>query len=260
VRDNRALSVGARVGLVGRAVFYFVLAWLVVEVARGGDRQADPNGALHAVAAEPFGLALIAVAAFGFAAFAAIRAVTAVSAIPRREGVRPVLRAGAEMLAYGALAAFTLSFLLGDRSAGSNRSHHSTTARLLEHPAGRALVVAIGAGVVVFYGYQLWEVATQGFAHRLDDRRMPRWLGGIARVVGSAGLVARAVAFVPVGAFLVVAAVTRDPQRAKSLDQTLHDMAGRWWGLALLAVVAFGLAMFGVYSLLEAGWRRVERA
>jgi hypothetical protein len=66
--------------------------------------------------------------------------------------------------------------------------------------------------------------------------------------------------FLPVGVFLMVAAVQASPRRADGLDQILAKLSGHWWGTLLLVVVVLGLLVFATYSLLEARYRRITRA
>jgi hypothetical protein len=248
-------------GLLARGVFYLLLAGLAARLAFGGSsRQADPNGALGTVVSQPLGVVLVGAAALGFACFAAVRLVVAVDAgLNRRdEGWWEVLRPSAEAVAYAAIAGFTMTFLLGNRSGGSEQSHRGMTARLLEAPAGRVAVAALGLGILAFYGYQLWVAVTQGFEDGLDRERMPGWLRRIATVTGTAGIAARVVAFAPVGGFLIVAAATYDPHRAKGLDAMLRNALHHWWGLLLLAVVTLGFVAFAAYSFLEAAYRKVD--
>jgi hypothetical protein len=65
---------------------------------------------------------------------------------------------------------------------------------------------------------------------------------------------------VPVGIFLIVAGATYDSQKALGLDATLRDMAHHWWGLAVMSIVSVGLIAFGLYSFVEAAYRKVAKA
>lgn len=262
-RRNRALRWPARAGLIARGLFYFLLASLAIHVAVNATsaKQADPNGALRVVADQPLGLVVLSAAAAGFAAFAIARLVAAVIALTGDErkwwdGVRTI----AETVAYGAMAALTLSFVFGDHRQGSEQSHRSFTAKLLEHAGGRVAVIAIGVAIVAFYGYQAYVAISGDFEDNLDQRRMPGWLQRAARFLGAGGIGARVVAWPPVGVFLIVAAATHDPHKALGLDATLRDMSRHWWGIAVLSVVAVGLIAFGIYSFLEAGYRKVAEA
>ncbi|MGV9900026.1 uracil-DNA glycosylase family protein [Streptomyces tendae] len=58
-------------------------------------------------------------------------------------------------------------------------------------------------------------------------------------------------------AFAVRAAVDYAPDRAKGLDDTLRSFADTSLGPLLLACVAAGLVLFGVFSFALARWRRV---
>ena len=57
--------------------------------------------------------------------------------------------------------------------------------------------------------------------------------------------------------FLVVAAAQFQPSQAKGVDATLRAFAHTPLGPWLLALVAAGLVMFGVYSFCETRWRQV---
>src|SRR5947209_2982008 len=64
---------------------------------------------------------------------------------------------------------------------------------------------------------------------------------------------------IPIGVFLVVAAVQSDPRHADGLDAELGRVAHHGWGPAVLALVALGLLVFAAYSGLEARFRDVSR-
>jgi hypothetical protein len=66
------------------------------------------------------------------------------------------------------------------------------------------------------------------------------------------------VVFCVVGAFLIDAAVTFDPQKAQGLDGSLRKTAATPLGPWLLFAIALGLVIFGLYSWCEARWRVVE--
>ena len=48
-----------------------------------------------------------------------------------------------------------------------------------------------------------------------------------------------------------------DPAKAKGLDEALKSLADRPFGPYLLGVVAVGLMLFGLWSFLEARYRKV---
>jgi hypothetical protein len=116
----------------------------------------------------------------------------------------------------------------------------------------------------VFLGvcaYQIRSALRQDFTDGLDLERASRWVRPVVEAAGTVGIFARALVFLPVGIFLIVAALQSDPQHAKGLDASLAALARQsWWGPAVLGLVALGLTIFSGYSLLEARYRRVGRS
>jgi hypothetical protein len=81
-----------------------------------------------------------------------------------------------------------------------------------------------------------------------------RWAEPIA--VG--GLVGRMLVFGLVGGFLVRAAVRYDAHKGVGLDAALKNVHDKAYGPWAILVFAAALVLFGVFSLLQARWRRVE--
>src|SRR3954452_1597410 len=255
---SRGFRVVARAGLVARAAFYLLLAGLAVDVAvtRGhGGRQANAHGALSVVAVDWWGLLAVLLTAVGFFVLGVARVAGAL-----RDRELPSWRRTTTALQgafYVALTWVPLSFVLGRRTTGSEQSQHAETARVLAWPGGRLLVIAVGLVVVVVCSWQIRTACTRDFTDGMGmSKRSPR-VRRLITVVGVIGIVARALVFVPVGVFLVVAGAQANPRHADGLDATLAAVARRSWGPIGLGVVALGLVVFAAYSLLEARYRRV---
>jgi hypothetical protein len=260
VGGRRSFRVVARGGLVARAAFYVLLAALAVDVAltRGhSGRQANAHGALSVVAVDVWGLLAILLTAVGFFTLGVARLVGAL-----RDDELPFWRrttTALQGLFYVALTWVPLSFVLGQRRTGSEQSQHAETAQVLSWPAGRVLVMAVGVIVVAVCAWQIRTAWTRDFTDGMGMRKRSRSVRRLITAVGIVGIVARALVFVPVGIFLVVAGAQADPRHADGLDATLAGLARRPWGPAALLVVAAGLVVFAAYSLLEARYRRVAR-
>ncbi|HEX8303744.1 MAG TPA: DUF1206 domain-containing protein [Jatrophihabitans sp.] len=274
----RALHRAARIGYLARGLFYALLASLVARIAmlRGvaadqarqsaldgtgsravsGGRQANAEGALSLISQSLVGELLIACAAAGFLLLAAVRLFAAWR--DRRPGAVRRLSVAGQGLSYVAVGLLPISYLLGNRRAGSESQQHATTAQLLDIPGGTVLVIAAGVLVLAVCGWQLRGVARQDFTEGLvEDAPAP--LARLARLSGSVGIAARAVVFVPLGIFLIVAGVSYDSRRARGLDGVLLLLAGHPWGVAVLCLIALGLLVFALYSLIEARYRDVAR-
>lgn len=74
--------------------------------------------------------------------------------------------------------------------------------------------------------------------------------------LGRVGWVALGVAYGTTGVLLVVAAVRYDPAQPVGLDAGLTALGAQPFGQVLLLILALGLALFGVYCLFDARYRK----
>ena len=262
VGRRRSARLAARAGLAARTGFYLLLAGLVARAAvdRGANgHQTNANGAMSVIASTVLGKVALAAAALGFLALGVVRIAGAVR--DREADWWRRLVAGLQGLFYVVLAWAPLSFLFGNRQTGSEQAQKQETASVLSWPLGRELVVIVGLVVICVFAFQIRSALTHDYEEGLDLRRAPGWVKRLVDVAGTVGLVGRAVVFLPIGVFLIVAAVQADPQHSKGLDAELALLARQsWWGPTLLWVVVAGLVVFALYSGLEARYRRVARA
>lgn len=257
---HRAVELLGRVGLVGYGLVHLLIGVLAVRVATQGGGQADQQGALGTLAAEPFGFVAIVVIVVGLVAFAVWQGLAAVSGFRWVTGwSRTQRRLGAAGKALGVLgvAVIGVQLLVTGSSGSSSGSSQQATASLLALPAGQILVGLVGVVVIVIAGATAWSGYTGDFADDLDWSRIPARLRTPVRWLGIAGHVLRAVAFAVMGVLFVVAALRADPSQASGLDGALKTLAGQPYGPVLLTVVALGFVAFGVFTMAEARARRI---
>jgi hypothetical protein len=246
----------ARLGLAGRGLLYVVVAILAANIARGSRAAADRQGALRVIGSHGLGRLALAVVAFGFAGYALWRGLEA-TVRPGDKGVPGRVAAGAKAALYAAFAITTMEYVLTKHSENANRKHMGIAGRVLGWPLGRWIVAAFGVAVLVAGAWNIWRAVSGKFRkhlkeHELADEARP-WVFGVAAF----GLVARGVAFALVGFFVVQAATGYDPEKAQGLDASLRKLAQAPYGRPLLLVVAAGLTAFGLWSFVEARYRKV---
>lgn len=250
----------ARVGLVARGALYCLVGVLALGVALGGanSQQASQTGALRTVAREPYGTAIVALVGVGLLAYAAWRfsqffteknaedsdvknAVMRISYL-----VRTVIYVG---LAY---VAFTITF--GSGGGGGGNSEQALTAMIMRDVPGGVVVVALVGVIIVGVGcYQAYKTfGDNDFMDELRQHEMSPTARRWTKRIGAAGHIARAIVYVIIGVFIVVAALQFDPQEARGLDGALQTLAQQPYGPWLLTAVAFGLLLFGVFTLIRA--------
>ncbi|HUZ70108.1 MAG TPA: DUF1206 domain-containing protein [Candidatus Saccharimonadales bacterium] len=263
-RHSRAVEAMARAGLGARGLTYLTIAWIAAQIAFGGTAQsADQRGAFEDVASKPFGRVLLIAMAVGFGAYALWRWSVAIAGGPDTQAEshfkRLLQRLGA--LATGVIyAGFCISTVLvvtGRPTSSSTQQQQSVTARLLALPLGRALVIAIGVGVVIGGIVVIRGAVTRKFERNLALEKMGPRARSWAVGSGIAGNGAGGFVLALVGIFLVQAAVANNPHASKGLDQTLRTVAHAPFGQALLLIVTAGLAAYGLYSFMEMRYRRV---
>ncbi|HET9691354.1 MAG TPA: DUF1206 domain-containing protein [Acidimicrobiales bacterium] len=257
---RQGLSLLGRVGLAGRTGFYAVLTGITVRIAMLGHphHQADAAGALNLISRPLIGKVAIGAVAVGFVLFGIGRLIGA-------HGDRSVSMARRAMTAlqglfYLAVADVPVSYLLGNHRTGSQGQNTRTTAMVLRWPGGRELLVAVGLVLIVVCVVQIRGGLSQQFTDGLAMQHAGRFLRAVARVSGAVGITARALVFVPMGVGLIVAGVEANAGNAVNTDTELLDLAGHPWGVAVLCLVAAGLATFCCFSAIETRYREVISA
>lgn len=262
VRDGDWTERGARLGYLARATLYAVIAVTSLQVAFGsGGRTQGSSGAMRTIAQEPFGAALLIVIGLGLAGYAVWRLVQVFTvdedSAAKAAGKRAFALVRAVLYGTSSFYAFRLVTSSGGGGGGGS-SQKTITAQLLELPVGQPLVVAVGLVIVGYAGRQVHRGVTTDFEDDFKWGEMSgterRWV----RRLGLAGHVARGVVFAMIGVFLVIAAVTYDPQKAIGLDGALAKLAQTAYGTWLLGLVALGLLAFAAYSLAQSRYRRIE--
>ncbi len=258
-RPPRAAIAVARIGLAARTAFYLLLVYLIcrIALASGGAQQANAHGALATVARGALGMAMLVATAAGFAGFGVLRLWGA--ARDKKPSTWSRITTGLKGIFYIALAWLPLSYTLGNRSAGSEQQQHQTAGDLLHLPGGRVIVFALGLIVVGVSAVQIWDGVDRDYVDGMAIDDAPRWVRALVLASGTIGIPARALTFLPLGIFFMIAAVAGNPARADGLDGELTSLTGNGWGLVILALIATGLTVFTVYSALETRYREVTR-
>ncbi len=254
--DSPWVKTLGKVGVAAIGIVYLLLAWIALQVAFGGsDQSADNAGALQEIAEKPYGKVLLAVMAVGLGFFAIWQFVEAAIGFPEKDGKEKISKqAGAVLkgLFGAALGLQSLKLVLGTGGGkSSSQKQVDWTSSLLELPAGRVLVAALGLAVVGFSGYLIYKGVKKKFVKKLggsvDDKVIK---------LGQVGYIARGVAFGMLGILVVVAGVEAQPEKSRGLDGALKALAGQPYGKWILITVALGLAAYGVFQLVTARNRR----
>jgi hypothetical protein len=246
-----------RFGVASRGVVYCLLGVLAVQVALGDHgEQLDKDGALRAVARQRFGTFLLGAIAVGFAGYALWRFAEAAVADHKWWSRLLYVFRGA---LYTVFTVTAVRLITGRDSASPKSEDQAKTwsARLMAEDWGRQAVIAFGVGLIVFGAVLAWRGIQRKFEKKLKTSEMSGWQREWLPKLGVAGHTARGAVVALIGVFFVKAAVDFDPQQAVGVDGALHQLAARSYGPIALVVVAVGLVCFGLFSFVEARWRRL---
>ena len=236
----------ARFGFVTRGLLYIVIAWLVIATGR----TEDLTGAMEYVG-HGFGRGLMVFVVAGMGGYGAWRLSDAAfgmeSGRHHPKAWRQRIAAAGSGAIYLFLAYKAVRIMFGTPGHIGDVQQNATTA--LHLPAGDlalgiAAIALAGAGIV-----QLWKAGSCSFLRHLDAAArhpLAKWLGRL-------GYAARGVIFLTVGWLLARAALDHRATEAGGLEQALDALRG-----PLQFPVAAGLALFGVYSLIEARYRSIH--
>jgi len=261
-RHSDAMRAAARLGLAAFGLVHLLIAWLALQIAWGHGGKADSQGALQAVAKEPFGEVLLWIVAAGLLALTIWQVMTALwghrSESDEKSRTMKRLAAVGRAIVYAAIGFSAARTASGSGSGGKSQDQEGEglTADLLSAPAGRVLVAAIGIGILVVAARHVHRGVTDSFTHDLEAGGTSGSTGSAILLFGRTGYVGKGVAIGIVGALFGWAAVSYDPDKAGGLDDALKTVRDQPYGPYLLSLVALGLAAFGLFCF---AWARYVR-
>jgi vacuolar-type H+-ATPase subunit I/STV1 len=256
--ERQGARIAGRIGLAARGFVYLLIGWLAVQIARGHrTHEANQRGALADVAGHSFGLALLWILGFGFAAYALWRfseAAWGTAADGKKASAR--LKSLVRGLVYAGFCISTFLFIAGTSRNDQAKQQATLTARVMRHSFGQWLVGIAGV-VVLIIGLGM---IANGLRHKFEKNLKMHELQGVTRTVvvgaGTIGVTARGIVFAIVGGLVIDAAITFDPKKSQGLDGALRTLAGQPYGPWLLGLVAAGLIVFGLYGFALSRWGR----
>jgi hypothetical protein len=237
-----------RLGFAARGLLYIVIAVLLF---RSG-RSEGASGALAELGKSGGDPLLLAMAA-GFVAYGIWRlADTALNIEGHEQGAKGAgtrIAAGVSGIAYSALAWQAFKLMDGAGSGSGDRAEEG--ARTALALPGGPLLLVLGGAILVGAGiFQLVKAYRYSFCDHLDPAvaREP-WV----RWMGRGGYSARGIIFMVSGFFLVRAGLDSEASKAGGMEEAL-----RWLDSPVDLAVGAGLLLFGLFSLVEARFRRIH--
>lgn len=257
--ESQWLDHAVRIGLVAYGAVHLMVAWLAGQLALGEKSESASNaGALHAIAEQPLGAVLLWTIAVGMLLLVVWRGLEfgfgyrEVGDTTKRWRKR--LASLGKGVVYAALGVSAVKTAVGNGSSGGT---DSTTAKVMDLPAGQFLVGAV-ALAIIGYGLRLVHRGwTEKFTEHLDAQGQSGNDGSAYIMFGKVGYIAKGIAIAIVGGLFGYAAITHRAKESGGLDQALQTVRDQPFGQVLLIAMALGLACYGLFCFARA--RHLDR-
>lgn len=243
-----SLEMLTRIGFAARGIMYVLIGYLALRSGRSED-GAEALASLSGVS----GGVLLAVMALGFLAYGIWRLSEALIDTEGHgsDATGVAIRAGgaASGIIHVILAFVAANLALGGQGGGGDGTRESA-ATALSLPGGPVLVGLAGLALVATGLWQMLKAVRADFLLQLDGRAAGRpWVMWLGR----AGYAARGLVFLIMGWFLVQAGFAADAAEAGGMGDALESLPR-----GIYFAVALGLLVFGLFSLVEARYRRIN--
>lgn len=239
-----------RIGFAARGLMYFLIGYLALK----SGRTEDGSGILNYLNGGS-GKLLLALMALGFLAYGIWRlSEAAIDSEGNGTDTKGIFaRAGGALsgILHLGLSFYAFSLASGRGSGGSGGGGTAAGAQTtLSMPGGQALLGVAAAALILIGVLQLVKAYRAGFLRHLKHKAARQdWV----KWVGRAGYAARGIVFLIMGWFLLQSARQDNASRAGDMGDALGSLPS-----TLQYVVAAGLLLFGIFSVIEAIYRRIN--
>lgn len=244
-----------RAGYAARGLVYAIVGGIAVSSAFRGGQAEGAKGAIASMQGVLWGQLLLWVVALGLLAYAVWRGLSAWMDLERHgtdaKGVIARIGTAVSGVIHLGLAFYAARVALGGGSSGD--STESWTARLMQMPFGRCLVVIVGLIVIGAGLYYAHKGLSERYQRNLRSTDLTQRLQPACK----AGLLAHGISIVLIGGFFVYAGWTSDPSEAGGLEQAFRTVRDAAFGRVLLGLMGLGFVGFAIYCWIEAAYRIV---
>ena len=257
IATRASFTAFARMGYAARGVVYLVIGGLALLAAfgQGDGKTTDSKGAIKEILHQPFGNTLLVILVIGLCGYVCWRLMQAIKDTDCHgtSAKALVVRTGlfASAISHALLAFWTLRLLLNEGSDDKSQAgQHFLTTGAGQLVFGVAGAIFIGVGCA--HCFKGWTARFERYMAIPADKN--RWARPICRF----GLIARGVVWCIVGWFFIRSALRAGSGETKGIADALNSLRDSAYGTWLFGIIAAGLFAFGLYSILEAIYRRID--
>ncbi len=269
VRHKKWIERTGQIGLVSLGVVYFLVGILTFASAidfSGEGNKGKISQILQWVQDQVFGQVLLAIITVGLLCYTVWRFIEAIFDTDNKGNGLRGLALRASYLSYGAIygaityyaARLLLSQGGGSAPPSEEDTRETVAQKLLELPYGQWLVGAFALGTAGVGVFQLYLALSGTYRSIIEESKIDTRAKEILIRSGQIGYVARAVVWLIIGYFLLLAAISSN-SRAAGNSQTALNYLEYEYGTLTLATVSLGLVCYGVFQFARAKYQPIVK-
>jgi hypothetical protein len=253
--DSDTFEYTARGGFAISGALHLLVAYIIINIAFGSGGNADQSGALATLAGQTGGVVMLWIVAIGLVALGLWRIAEAIIGSKPGEGSgrhhddTPAWKRAKSLglaIVNFAIAVSAVRFAMGSGQQSSQKNA-GLSAQLMQSGWGKAVLLAVGLGLIGVGGYHVYKGVSKKF---FKDLRVSG--GSATTAIGVVGYAAKGLVLAGAGLLVIVATLQADPARATGLDAAVKTLGHAPFGKLLLILAALGIAAFGAYSFVRA--------
>lgn len=238
---------------------------LLVGLVALGLRGETPDGrmVMRAIRDLPFGPILMIVTALGALCLVVWRLLQAFWDLEGKgHGIVGLCMRGRYLFSaaiYLSIPILVTRMLLGIQPRSGGQLAREAASAVIGFPFGWSIVLGTGMGFLISGGYYIYRMCRGNFEGVFYCDRMTKKQKRFCFALGRLGCAARAMIFLVVGYYLMVAGWNVDPRQVEGQAGALQIIGRQPLGPMMLGIVALGLIGFGIFSLAESRYGRIPR-
>lgn len=248
----------ARFGLVSKGIVYLLMGTLSVLAAFGLSKEkGDKEGAFRTIYDQPFGKVVLVAIAVGLLGYVMLRMFQSIKDTENKgkdfKGILNRIGYGMSAILYIFIGVYALKLALGGGGGGDSRQ--SAVSKVFEYPGGEYIVGIAGLIVIGMGIYQIYRGVTGRFMKKVNLVRSN--MKDAFKSAGTIGYISRGIVLGIIGYFLFHAAIVSNPKEAQGTDAAFEFLENEL-GSLMMAVVALGLAGYGVFCFVKAKYQKID--
>lgn len=250
----------ARFGLVSKGIVYFLMGTLSVLAAMGlSSEKGDKSEAFKLIYEQPYGRVILIAIALGLLGYVMLRFLQAFKNTENKgkdlKGILDRIGYGMSAILYLAIGIYAIKLVFEGAGGGESDSRQFIVSKVFEYPAGE-YVVGIASLIVVGMGiYQITRGVTGRFMKKVNLYKSN--MKDAFKTTGVIGYISRGIVLAIIGYFLFHAAWLSNPSEAQGTSAAFDFLQNKF-GSLMMAIVAAGLAAYGVFCFVKAKYQRID--